>query len=503
MQNSAQLTTKNNSILAIVALASGALLPFAFAPYNLYVLAIISPSLLLYTWLSATPKQAFWRGFIFGISFFSIAMYWVFISIHYFGDTPSSIAFIITAGLILILASIIGFNGLLFKWLLPTTNSLMLTLGFATTWVLMEWLRGWIFTGVPWVFLGYSQIDSALAGLAPIFSVYGVSFACAVSAGLIINSLRSKRFALYSLSSIIILWLISFGLAHINWTQPTGKAVTVSLIQGNIAQSVKWNPDNVPNTLNRYYNLTVKNLHHTIIVWPEAAIPVWLSQAERFNKRLTTQLKRTNAVLLTGVPIVNQPLNVIYNGATVLGNGYGHYYKRHLVPFGEYVPLESWLRGIINFFNLPMSTLSAGAYNQPLVNLAGLPTAVAICYEVAFDSEFLHNFPKAKLIVTISDDAWFGRSWASWQQTQISQMRSLETGRYQLVATNNGVTAIIGPKGRLIKTAPRFSIAVLNGTVYDVVGNTPINLIGIAPIIILLLLLLVLLVIMQRYKTKT
>lgn len=484
--------------LDFVALIAGGLLPFAFAPYNMYLLAILCPCLLLATWLEAKPLRALLRGFLFGLSFFGIGIYWVFISIHFFGNTPIWIAFVITAGFVALLAACIGVNGWLFRRLFPKINALNLTLGFASSWVIMEWLRGWLFTGFPWIFLGYSQIDSVLAGYAPIASVYGVSFAVALSSGLIINGLRNRKSLIYSVILLAALWLAGWGLTQIAWTKPTGKAITVSLIQGDIAQSVKWDPDRLPNILGRYYGLTMQNLDHNIIVWPEAAIPIWLSQAGDYTHHLEVQLAKNHSTLLTGVPIVNEQQTAVYNAATTLGNGQGHYLKRHLVPFGEYVPLDSLLRGLIGFFNLPMSALSAGPYQQPLITLMGIPTAVAICYEIAYDTEFISNFPAARLIVTISDDAWFGHSWAALQQTEISQMRSLETGRYQLVATNDGLTAIIGPKGELIKTAPRFQVAVLNGEIYDVEGNTPINIIGITPIIILLMLLFIVAILLDK-----
>lgn len=488
--------------LDLLALIAGCLLPFAFAPYSMYFLAVICPAVLLATWLPASAKRVCWRGFIFGLGFFSIAVYWVFISIHTYGNTPAIIAFIITAGFILLLSCCIAANGLLFRWLFPKPNYLNLTLGFASSWVLLEWLRGWLFTGFPWVFLGYSQIESPLAGFAPVLSVYGVSFMVALSSGLLINAFRSKKAALYSLLILIILWLTSFGLTKINWTTPIGKPVTVSLIQGDIAQSLKWDPEKVPNTLALYHTLTLQNINSNIIVWPEAAIPIWLSQAQNFTTPLNKQLLAHHTTLLTGVPIVNADKTEIYNAAAVLGNGSGTYYKRHLVPFGEYVPLESLLRGLIGFFDLPMSSLSAGPLRQEPVMLAGLPTAVAICYEIAYAAEFMNNFPAAKLIVTISDDSWFGKSWAAQQQTQISQMRSLETGRYQLVATNDGLTAIIDNKGKILKMAPRFQVAVLNGEIYNVEGDTPVALLGVLPIVILLLALFIVAILFDKRANK-
>ncbi len=499
MKNSALF--KHNFLQLAIVLIAGAILPFAFAPYNLYLLAIICPAILFWTWLNASPKQAFFQGLFFGLSFFSVSVYWVYISIHFFGNASVAISLCITIGFILCLALFIAINGLLFRWLFQQTHFMVNILAFALSWVILEWLRGWLFTGFPWMFLGYSQINSPLAGIAPILSVYGVSFLVVLSSGLLVYSISNTNKRLPVVVLLAVIWLVCWGLTVINWTKPQGKPISVSLIQGNIPQSVKWNPNQITTTLTRYRNLTLQNIHQRIIIWPEAAIPIWYSQAQQFILPLAATLKKSGTALLTGIPVVNAAQTEIYNGAVVLGNGTGMYLKRHLVPFGEYVPLESLLHKVLQFFAVPMSNLSAGQMQQKPVNLAGLPTAVAICYEVAYVDEFLTAFPQAKLIVTISDDAWFGHSWASYQQTQISQMRSLETGRYQLVATNNGLTAIIDNKGNIIKQAPRFKIAALNGQIYNVSGNTPVSILGVMPIIILLLFAFIIVIFLGHKKS--
>lgn len=482
--------------LDALALFSGATLPFAFAPYNQAYLAILAPALLLFSWLSASPARAAWRGLLFGLSFFGIGVYWVFISIHTFGQTPASIAAVITAGFVIVLALCIAVHAAIFKFLFRHPNLLELSLGFATSWALIEWIRSTLFTGFPWLLLGYSQINTPLAGFAPIIGVYGVSFIVALAASLLVNSLRISRTVL-SLFGFVLIFLLGFGLKQIHWTRPIGIPLSVSLIQGNIPQSVKWDPASVPGTLAVYKELTLKNLHHQIIVWPEAAIPIFLSQASFFTEPLEHSLQSTGATLLTGVPLVDSH-GKFYNAAVVL-NGHGQYLKRHLVPFGEYVPFADLLRGLIGFFDLPLSNLSAGPAKQDLITLDGLPTAVAICYEVAYEGQFLKDFPQAKLIATLSDDAWFGDSWASWQQVQISQERSLETGRYQLVATNNGLTAIIDYRGNLVATAPRFIRTVLNGAVYDTEGSTPISKLGMLPVILILVLIFLALIV-KKYR---
>ncbi len=483
----------------IFSLCLGATTVFAFAPFHFYPLAIICPALLLWLWYQVPAKRAAWRGFLFGLGLFGLGISWVFISIHTFGNTSVWIAASITGSLIIILSLYIALQGYLLRRFFSTYSTTTLVLAFPTLWVLMEWLRGWLFSGFPWLFLGYSQLPSYLAGYAPLVSVYGVSFLCAMSAGLLINAWRGKKYFFFNLFILILIWATGFTLTHIQWTKKIGSPLTAVLIQGNIEQSSKWNPSRLQMILDRYQSITQKNWDANIIVWPEAAIPLVLDEAAPLLNPLSEEAKQHHTALITGVPIRTTE-RIFYNGMVGLGAAKGMYYKRHLVPFGEYVPLENYLRGIINFFNLPMSNFTAGNDQQTLMQVDDFSISSFICYEIAYLNQFLLTLPRGNLIITISDDAWFGKSWASEQQLQISQMRSLESGRYQLVASNNGATAIIDAQGHIIGTAPEFILTTLRGSVYAMQGSTPLVWLGLKPIIIILF---VMLFIIWLYRPNT
>ncbi len=479
----------DNSLLRdLIALLSGALLVFAFAPFQYFYLAILAPTLLLWVWVSTGPKRAALRGALFGLSFFGCGISWVFISIHVYGNTSVALSVLITALLIIIMTCYIALNAYWLRRFFPGHGANTLLLAFPVMWVLLEWLRGWLFTGFPWLFLGYSQINSPLRGFAPLGSVYLVSFAVALCAGLLLYCFLHHRKALYSIIGLLLVIGLGSIFSTIQWTKPTGNALHVALVQGNIPQSLKWDPNQAADTLRVYRKLTDQHWNSDIIVWPEAAIPMWLDSVPHYIEQLSDAATKHHVSLIVGVPTRTD--SAYFNSMIGLGTANGQYSKRHLVPFGEYVPLEDMLRGLIGFFNLPMSGFSPGSPEQIGVDIGNYDVATYICYEIAYPAEFLTQFPTSKLIVTISDDAWFGNSWAPAQQLQISQMRSLETGRYQLASTNNGITAIIDPQGRINARAPQFERVVLTGKIYAMRGNTPLVILGLTPIIFIFFVLL-------------
>jgi apolipoprotein N-acyltransferase len=476
--------------LDLLALLAGTALPFAFAPFQCWIIAILSPALLLTTWLPSTPKRAFWRGLLFGIGLFSVGASWIFVSIHTYGNTLLAVAILITVLFILFLAAWIGIQGWFLTYCFPQNNWHKLLLAFPASWVLGEWIRSWILSGFPWLFLGYSQINSPLRGLAPILSVYGVSFATAGTSAAVVTLfyIFSKRLKLTVGILLFGIWLGCGLLTTIRWTQPQGAPLTASLIQGNVPILMKWDVAQLQKTLMLYKNLTQQHWDSQIIVWPEAAITLYNSQAQTYLTQLAAEANKHHTAIITGIPIFSD--NDAYNGMITVGAGKGVYLKRHLVPFGEYIPLQNWLGGLLQFLNLPMSDFRSGPSHQPPLQVHGILVAPFICYEIAYPNQVLADFPAAQLMVVVTEDGWFGKSFAAAQQLQISQMRALETGRYVLSATNTGITAIINPQGKIISTAPHFQTRVATGTVRAMIGSTPVMYGNIYPCIILMVILL-------------
>ncbi len=492
MFNNLKLLFQYRIVRYLMALIAGLLLPFAFAPAAFYPLAIIAPALLLTLWLNRSPKEAFWLGLIFGSAFFGLGVSWVYISIHEFGDTAPPLAALITALFILILALYPAVQGYVLTRFFPRTNFSKVYLAFPASWALFEWLRSWIGTGFPWLLLGVSQTGSWLKGYAPIIGEYGISFLVILCSALLVTAfLAGWRRCYKSLSVIIIIWLIGGLFTQIHWTRPKGVPFTVTLVQGNIPQQVKWTPDFLKPTLERYMQLSTPYWNSTLVVWPEAAVPALLQDVQPFIKDLQTHAAEHYTTFIIGIPTADG-FNY-YNSMLLLHNDKQQfYYKRHLVPFGEYVPFDRWLRGLIGFFNIPMSNFSAGAWQQPALQFSNIFIAPFICYEIAYQQEVLPEFPKANILVTISNDAWFGHSFASAQHLQIGQLRALETGRYHLFTSNSGLTAIIDSEGNIQASLPQYETAVLTGEAQSMIGATPLVWLGAKSIIIALVLLLLL-----------
>lgn len=473
----------------LLALLAGGLLAFAFAPFHIYPLAILCPAILLMLWRNCLPKQAFWRGFLFGIGLMGVGASWIFVSIHEFGNTSAPLAIFITSLFVLFLSLYPAIQGYVLNRFFPDDTFPKLCLAFPSSWVLLEWVRGWLLSGFPWLFLGTSQVESPLRGFAPIVGEYGISFIVTLCSGLLIYafyawSAAKKWYALVSLIAIIFIWSSANFFTHIDWTKPQGEPIKVSLVQGNIPQQLKWDPEYLQSTLQSYYQLTQAHWDSEIIVWPEAAVPMLLQDAKNFLNTLDIAAKQHHTAFITGIPI--QDGFSYYNGIISLGMGHGIYYKRHLVPFGEYVPLDSLLRGLIGLFNIPMSNFSAGPLQQNNLLTDHIIIAPFVCYEIAYPNLVLSLLPQANLLLTVSNDAWFGHSFAPAQHLQIGQMRALETGRYHLFSSNTGLTAIVSPQGKIQASIPPFQTMVLSGTIQKFVGATPYVLIGYIPILVLM-----------------
>lgn len=485
---------------------AGALLPLAFSPINYFWLAWITPAILLAGLRQVTPKRAFIRGLLFGLGEFGVGVSWVYISIHVFGNTPIILSAFLTFLMVFILSLYPAIQGYLQARFCNQSSITYGLLIFPSLWMLLEWLRGWLFTGFPWLLIAYSQVNSPLRGFIPIVGEYGTGFFILVISGLL-EAIARQLFALFDkskqsslsikalLSYLILLIFIPFMgwcLARIVWTKPAGPARTVALVQGNIPQSIKWDPASIMPTILHYVDLTRPFWRANLIVWPEAAIPLPMPQAKEIISQLNNYAIKQNSTFITGIPVQVPQTFSYYNAMLLLGKNQGSYYKRHLVPFGEYVPFQNYLRGLFGILNLPMSDMTKGPQQQADLHADGIIIAPFICYEIAYWHELMRDLPRANLLVAITDDAWFGNSFAPAQQLQIGQFRALQSGRYLIQDGNNGITAIVNAEGVIIARVPQFKTAVLTGTVIPMMGATPWVTYGDIPVLWLLVLILIL-----------
>lgn len=468
-------------LLLAMAFAAGALVPFAFAPFAYYPLLILALIILFLMLPGRTPGAAFRLGFSFGLGMFGIGVNWVYISIHYFGHSPLPAAL----GVMLLLVAFMSLFPATLAYLgacLGLRNDAPSLLGFLPAgWILLEWVRSWLFTGFPWLNIGYTQIDAPLAGVAPLLGVYGVGWMLAVSAGLLVWALRAPGKARW-LGPLLVMAIGFAGTAlkQIEWTQVAGAPLRVSLIQGNIPQDQKWDPQQQVATMEKYLRLTraewssLNSRKSDLVIWPETAVPAFYDQVEEsFLAPLREEASQVGSDLLTGIPILDREKWEYYNAVISLGAEPGAYYKHHLVPFGEYLPLRSLLGSLLQVMPLPVADFSSGSLDQPLIRAAGYPVGVSVCYEIIFGEEVITQLPQAAFLVNVSNDAWFGDSLAPHQHLEMARMRALETGRFLLRATNTGITAIIGPDGQLRERGPQFETLVLRGEILPHSGATP------------------------------
>lgn len=475
---------------------SGAALTLSFAPYYQSWLAFFCPIGLLYTTRKLSAWPAFKQGFVFGCGFFGFGVYWIFHSIFYYGQTSAWLAYLITGLFVLYLALFPAIMIALTNRYFSSKNLQRASVIFPAMWVIFEMVRGYFLTGFPWLFLGTSQLqNSAFSAYASVGSVWLVSWMVALSSGLLYSLIeyassenKTKKHLYGLVSSLIMIWIIGATLDHVQWTKPETLALRVALVQGNIPQQMRWTPEHVATIMNKYESLTLPAFDKAdIVIWPEGAIPLPLPYSNKYFKALHTQAETSQTALLVGVPEKVPNQESYYNAIVGMGLATGAYYKERLVPFGEFVPFEKMLRGLIGFFDLPMSSFVAKttADSQPLA-IFGLNVAAAICYEIAFPTIVQKNSLYSDFIVTVSNDTWFGKTIGPQQHLEIAKWRALETGRYVLRATNSGLTAIIDPKGETYLAHP-YETTVLYGEVYPMTGHTPWVRWGISPLMIALL----------------
>ena len=464
----------------LLALVAGTLTTLALAPFDIWPLALVSVALLYLGLRDSTAKQAAQRGWCYGFGLFASGVSWVYVSIHDFGAASPALAGLLTLGFVAGLALFFALLGWLWVRLLRNRHSALGdALAFSALWLAFDALRGWVLTGFPWLYIGYSQLDGPLASLAPLGGVWLLSFAIALSATLLVALPRLRTEKPRLALAIVLLaapWIAALQLNGHAWTTPKGEPLTVAAVQGNVAQSMKWDPKKLEMQLLLYRDMTFRSRPADLIVWPETAVPILKEHAEGYLKMMAGFAEQRDAALITGVP-VRQP-NAdgelrYYNGLTTAGDASGTYLKQKLVPFGEYVPLQDLLRGLIAFFDLPMSDFARGEAGQPLLQAKGLQIAPYICYEVVYPEFAAGLAAQSDLLLTVSNDAWFGRSIGPLQHLQMAQMRALEAGRWMIRATNNGITVLIDPYGDITEQIPQFEQAVLHGEVTAMQGLTP------------------------------
>ena len=470
----------NKSAPYLAALILGALATLAFAPFSYPVFSLISVA---GAYLLLHDRSAFKFGLSYGSGFFLGGISWVYVSIHYHGGMSSIAAALMTLLFSCALGLLFAVQFWLYRKLSKGAQKAAL---FAGIWILFEWLRSWFLTGFPWLLLGYAWIDTPLKNLAPIGGVWLVSAAVLTIALLAATTIQRR--SKLALMSAAILYASSYLLAH-EWTQKSSDNLSVTLIQPNISQNLKWDINSVDEHIANLMLMTEAAPKSDLIIWPETAIPKLINKAIAQLSPLTEQLEKQNKILLSGFPRAvwsdDEGRWLYHNSIGTLTGKAIIYDKQRLVPFGEYLPFEEQLRGVIEFFNLPMSSFSL-----PSGELTGLDTdkakiAAAICYEIAYPELVSTSTMDREIILTLSNDTWFTGSHAPAQHFEIARMRAIENGRWVIRATNNGISGLINQQGEIVATAPIQTQTTLVGNVELYTGQTPYQRFGIWPVLLL------------------
>jgi apolipoprotein N-acyltransferase len=506
----------------------GAIQVFAFAPFQQWW--VLYPSFvgffLLLNQVKIHHQKLFWVSFTFNISMFIATIHWIYVSMDLFGGMPS----LVSASLIVLLCAYLSLFPSIALWLtykIPTNSiTIKLLLLLPSFWLMMDWFRGWFLTGFPWAYLGYSHIDTAYVGYAPILGVQGMTLAILLTCSslTLLFLKQSQRLALGLISLLI---LTGYGLTKITYTTPQA-AVKVALIQGNIDQNKKWQKKQLYPSLLKYLTLSDIEINrdktslesdmqteNELIIWPESAIAALEIDIQNFLQPLSQTLTLKNKTLLTGIINYDIEHNTYFNsiitlGKLPLGEGYSQqspnrYHKHHLLPIGEFVPFENLLRPLAPYFNLPMSSFDRGNEVQQNIKTNQTSLVAAICYEIVFPELLRKNIHHdTGIIVTISNDAWFGDSIGPAQHLQIARMRSIEFARPLLRSTNTGISAIFDSKGKELGRLATFEEGVLRREIQPAYGKTPYQYLGQVPLFLFCLLTLILaFILIKKQHIKT
>jgi len=475
-------------------LIGGALYPFAFSPFEIWPLAFVSLFFLLFALLKPRALSGFKLGFYWGIGCFLVGASWVYVSIHEFGFVPIAGAVLLTLLFAAYLALFKGLFGYLTQKLLSLTSSAMLIFIMPAFWILSEFLQSVVFNGFPWLLAGYSQIDSPLSAIATWLGVYGLSWfvlALTATSVLIISHKNKRPFIL------VITLLFGFIFTAYMGQQPAkqsdSKAIDIALVQPNIAQEIKWDRQHFSHIIDVLMAESEPLWGADLVIWPEGAIPAYAHQVPNITQELTQRAVNNNSHLIVGIPQYEVEKELSFVALKAYGKTPQSYFKQVLVPFGEYVPLQNWLRGLIDFLNLPMSNFSPAVNQQVPMAFENFSLIPAICYEIVYPS-IIHQLSKQaeqlgkpQLIVTVSNDAWFGDSLGPYQHMQMARLRALELGLPLVRATNDGITAMVDARGNIIKQLPRYFQGSLRASLKIENISTPYRRIGFWGIGIILL----------------
>lgn len=462
---------------------AGLLTNVAFEPAGVFPVAFLTLAVLIWIWSGSSARICAWSGFAFALGFYGFGIHWIYTSLHEFGAAAPALAGFMVFALACILSLLVAISGYLQARLQVSMTSRCLAV-IPAIWVSVEWIRSWILTGFPWLYVGYSQTDSWLVGWAPILGVLGVSFMVCLISGVLVCSIRNGiRVDIVVLALVVT--LAGFWSKTIDWTTESHPPINVAIVQADVDILDKWNFQNARSNLEFFVKQTQALENQDLVLWPEIAIVHTDKRLEKLQ--LWRLLKDLAPDVLLGVveEQENDDKAVHYNSAYGISDEVQKYRKRHLVPFGEFTPFRSVLGWLDNYIDIPESDFTSYEGTQNPLILAGQPAAVSICYEDAFPQEFFEMLPESTYLVNLSEDAWFGERLAPFQRLQMSRMRAMESARPVLRAANKGISASVDHKGNVIDQLVQDEGKVLKTQITPKSGSTPYVRFGNIPVLLM------------------
>ena len=472
-------------LVSALAFCSGLLLPLAFAPTEWWAVACGAIFVFYFLLQNATPRQALWIGWLFGLGYFGIGVHWVYYSLHLFGAAIAPIAVLLTFVFVLVMSVFPSATAYFWARLRLPASPIGNAILFASLWVIAELLRGKIMNGFPWILVGYSQTSGPFGSLAPVMGVYGLSFLVVlVSCAGVVFAKGPSRITTGAFALITAPIFLALVMNLVHFSQPVKDPLTVRLVQANIAQEMKFSQDRLTKSLFDYTQLTQQDglSEVDLVVWPETAIPTYFDLVEDAMGPFVASMDAQGIDVISGG--FQRDGDDVYNAVKQLGGEQAVYQKRHLVPFGEYMPLRFLLDFAAKYIIIPMADLAAGSGPHVPMNIQGVGIGISICYEDVFGEEMRAVLPESQLLVNVSNDAWFGNSAAPHQHEQKARMRAREFARPMVRVTNTGVSAAIDYRGNVLGRIGHNTTGILDVSVQPRSGYTPYARTGNWPIFI-------------------
>ncbi len=462
---------------------AGALSTLAFSPFDIQLIIPFTLVILIYfTVNSRNFIDSCKYVFSWGLGYWISGTGWLIVSIYYYGNTNIIISFIIIILMGVLLSAVFMTPFAAIRLIQLNQNIIFNSLFLASCLITLELSRFFLLGGFPWLLPGLIFLDTFGQAVIPIFGVYGASYIIYFLASLIALSIFQKKNNFLFLGILCLSIFIPY---QSNQKEVFNESLYLSIIQPSLDPFQKFKEGSYVNIEDTLVNLTNRNKDSDLIIWPESPLPYLDS-----NPRMTQLLSRIEEGprVLSGT--WQYKGNELYNSMTFLGTDQA-YLKRHLVPFGEYVPFEGILRGLIEFFNMPMSSLSSGNSNQKLLEFKNYRILGMICFDIAFPLSFLNEVRESDFIINISNDTWFGSSYGPYQHLQIVRARALEANKWVARGTSDGISTIVDNKGTIVSILEKGKRGSLSGNIYKTLNPSFFYIYGylILPILSLILML--------------